>query len=1111
MPSYDYDALVSEISDARKLAREAEEAMVEATAQDQTSLKQTLIEHLAMSVDKFETLSGHCPMTPLLWMQYALDASEVISLVSSSDEPTNDMAIQTRLQLLELGLHEFPGSAILRLQYVELMFVSILLSVQQQQDGQSTDVSTTSKSLDQIVAEYKEALDKAVAIVGDGSHRNEARMVVQFFQLQCHIEQWSFKNCKKNIDDIQQQQLVRDRISQIYWKRAKVPMNDEVNSGLAGEYATTCRTTFQSTPDASVLARIEENRRWESKHYGFLGTFEDDIDVALQTELGVSNRTGIDRALRENEEGFEKDPVQILQKWKRLLNDPSISTLGCWMGMGGPQTAQAYFQYAQACFRFRNRTNHSDDDTKANNKDLGTKIQDMALSVFERGVAECPTVDTLWLSYLRRLRYLLERTEGELRIAAKTDADILRQRQIKLLNDAATVVDRAIRNCPYSTELVKVKLKILLGRVNAGMMVLDPEDLLIKLIIQQALGNGFIEAALGENIHPTAAVELFRALSDVVRKRILFLLAEAAQTKCTAANTATTGKHKKAVTVVMQYDEPESIEEVLLRAKTRIPTEDETSGTLNESLLQDLEDLSIDLREIYEEADSYLRKHNKKYTNKTSLEECRAILANDRALTESYLVAPLLLSIQKRQTREKSDDKNENDRAETHVNLIKEQEAEILRQHDKAAKIWQPPHPSIYVSFLRTLSAMTSVGSALLFSPLDIVRNLRRMRFLYQKALKSVGKPKEHVKDSETVDEAIPLTTLSQDELDYDTALRCLCRDYLFFERNFGSDRSYAECSKAIQKKLAKAFAIANDTDVGAATLSVVNADSVSTAIPMDTEHNDKANAQKRKREDDGDGDNVGGTMDDETGEGECSPPGKKQKAEDAPTDSSKRPTTFKEVEEEKGVIIHKKYTVKVGKLEYPAHPFTVKVSFLSPDTEDMDLVDILRPKCGAIVHAKIIREKHHHGKKGGSVGMSKGWALVQFEERDAAETALSLSDVIGIQGKSVKIERSHLPAVGLVPSGMHRVNPKGEGKSTKRNLLRKNEKRNDNTKPPPSSPAPSQTPAAKSDGNPSPSSTTNIFAFRPRGVTFQKRKAKVALAGTFEPKNTTDERNHGD
>eukprot|EP00957_Ditylum_brightwellii_P020389 1537971-Ditylum_brightwellii.AAC.1 len=35
---------------------------------------------------------------------------------------------------------------------------------------------------------------------------------------------------------------------------------------------------------------------------------------------------------------------------------------------------------------------------------------------------------------------------------------------------------------------------------------------------------------------------------------------------------------------------------------------------------------------------------------------------------------------------------------------------------------------------------------------------------------------------------------------------------------------------------------------------------------------------------------------------------------------------------------IRPEHTIRVGKLDFPAHPFTIRVTNLSPDTEDMDL-----------------------------------------------------------------------------------------------------------------------------------------------------------------------------
>ena len=193
-------------------------------------------------------------------------------------------------------------------------------------------------------------------------------------------------------------------------------------------------------------------------------------------------------------------------------------------------------------------------------------------------------------------------------------------------------------------------------------------------------------------------------------------------------------------------------------------------------------------------------------------------------------------------------------------------------------------------------------------------------------------------------------------------------------------------------------------------------------------------------------------------------------------------------------------HTVKIGKIEHKAHPFTVRISNLAQETGEMDLVENFRPKCGAIVHARIMREKNIRHK-----GESKGWGLVQFEERESVEKALALSDVIGIREKLVQVDRSHVPAVGLVPPGMHRPAPKAHGKPKKNKHHAK--------KDPPST----ETASSSAQGDPkeassetgkgtgggtgaAPSSGMGILAFRPRGVGkhgHNHRKVKLSLSET--------------
>ena len=130
-------------------------------------------------------------------------------------------------------------------------------------------------------------------------------------------------------------------------------------------------------------------------------------------------------------------------------------------------------------------------------------------------------------------------------------------------------------------------------------------------------------------------------------------------------------------------------------------------------------------------------------------------------------------------------------------------------------------------------------------------------------------------------------------------------------------------------------------------------------------------------------------------------------------------------------VQTEKKLSLKVEK-EKGVHPYTVKITNLSKETQDFDLVELLRERCGNIVHARIIREK---GKR--HFGESKGEAFVQFEEKISVKHALELSDNIGIHERLIKIEQSFHPAVQIVPPGRHKVVEKGKGKNSKYNERR--------------------------------------------------------------------------
>lgn len=887
--SYDYNALVSQISSARSR------------------------NDLQTAVDTFGELSSHCPMTPLLWMQYASDSGKLLHELLQDARAAKD----ARLQTLELGLEEFPGCAMLRLQYL-----TWLVEDENEDDDENDGAHGGVAGQDNAAAGrgIRHAFDEALEQVGSGSHRNEGEIVVQIYNLYC---------------DYLVQEKDLDGVVSVFIRRAATPMK-HANDGLSSDFQNYCQQHGIPVVPGH-LQQLEEGRRHVAQVYQSLVTCEDEVESQMDTDHVLATNT------------VELDDVN----WDAILANNACSY---WNGLGGHDLALVFIKYAGACTHYQSPRFDGVNVDAANA--LDDTIQSLALAIYERGVAECPTVEVMWTSYLKYLSYCV--ANGKPVPPSRLQA-------------AST---RAMRNCPYSLPLVQQRCKILFILAECGQAVLDPDELMAT--VETALKTKFLP-------HPMQQLELYLTAIRTVKRRLLMVL------------------HNKSGATTWDDGMDLSVE---------------TLEPLSESIEQEVQDMCEDLRDMYEAADGFLRK------TLSNWGEGRMMLWTDRSWTERLVLVPLLASLEQN-------------------SQVASQVSEDVRCFEKLTKVHQPTHPDVYAAWIQAVLAQPISMSG------QVQTRLQRARGLYHKAVENFGSK--------------PPKVVSTVTRDIDTAKRNLCHHFLEFETIFGSDKSLGKASRLIQKKLPSV-----PQPINATAAPVVEA-LVTHETPMEMDKDGTTDTNKRKSDDD-----------------VWQPPPKKAKPEGEEIPALLEP-------HEKATGWTKKPEgpkVRVGKLDYPAHPYTVRVTNLADDVEDMDLVDMFRPKCGAIVHAKIVREKSHHHK-----GKSKGWGMVQFEERDSVDKALGLSGVIGIKERLVKVDRSHMPATGMVPPGMHRVKPQGEGNSTKRNEKRKEQRGHEEAtyetttpmedEPTESAMVEDKTPKVDADASKlkPKSSGSGVLAFQPRGV----------------------------
>ncbi|KAG7340242.1 hypothetical protein IV203_023785 [Nitzschia inconspicua] len=483
---------------------------------------------------EYQELKKYCPMTPLLWMYYAYDTLQLLKELSKEEDDDDEDTVQdmmegddeidernngdnnnnndqnktnedilsayeTASQIVKLGLAEFPGSAILHMFHVALLHETMKTSTSTSTSSSQQQQQTTREEV------YYEALSNAIQQIGRGSHRSECAIVTRLTHLNVIQVLQSLPPNRNDTDPLPPQHSIT--ALNVLLRCIRVNPCDSTHERWFQEYYVRLCQSHRLQPPSDVYKKIDDARTYESNYYAWMQRYEDAIQTAMKQEgiaMNSSNNNNNNNVGDMMMMMIPSDPFQDIISWDDLLR-PNSTPFTCWNGRGGPKTAQAFIDYAQACFRYdccnnhgsghqQQQKHHQQDDLQQQQgqEDLQPQasasvqhdIRNLAVLIYERGVAECPTVEALWLSYLQHLSVLWrqhgrsgkcprtnEKNTGDditttsttsTTTTTTTTATTAENDELvsPYLSMAKWVVDRAIRNCPSSVALSQQHLSI---------------------------------------------------------------------------------------------------------------------------------------------------------------------------------------------------------------------------------------------------------------------------------------------------------------------------------------------------------------------------------------------------------------------------------------------------------------------------------------------------------------------------------------------------------------------------------------------------------------------------------------------------------------------------
>lgn len=795
--------------------------------------------------------------------------------------------------------------------------------------------------------------------------------------------------------------------------------------------------------DSSYQQDVEEGRRFISQNLAQLQTWEEDIQMAMQREQirsSVQLSDYVNTNDTESSSSSSSSSSSDIINWNEYLSAIGGITGRYLMGYGMIQTASAFID----------TVHHVLHQIRHWKKVISTTTNTTDMTTASTSISN--EQDQEHAKFMMKLYNQFINPFYERAISECPTVELVWEKYLKHLlyilyddngGDETSIQDRAstlVALKHVSSRAVKnCPYSVKLYTIKMQAIMAEVE--IGKMVLEPDDLMAIVQEAIESKFLPNkqAHLDVHLEACAIVKRRILHLVSNETSSK--------------------PYDQAERIDVGESNKKRNKSNDMEMklyTVEMSDDTEEEVQDLVADLREMFEATDIFLKKQFNDWT------EGRQLLYSEIANVEAYIIGPLLS-------------------ADPHGK-------EVIKFFEKLVRVHSLTHPNSWRSYIKYLLGKSfmkpsdETDAGVVPIPGMMSAKLRFIRNIYQRALPSIKRLME------------PKT---QADFEYGTSARLLLQEYMEFENMFGSESSIKAASKLITKKMGLLY---EPGQIKHAEELVSGTD-----FEMKGEENLDLNEGKRKQSS-------------ETKEMEMPSPKRvkldndtKVNQETMASDVSvekdhhdqdtNQPKRRLWPESKKPKPEHK---VKIGNLEYPAHPYTVFISNLSPETMDSDLYDLFRPKCGPIVHCRIFREKRelYHVADHGDVLKSKCTALIQFEERESVEKALALNDEIGLHEKLIYVARSHQPAVGVVPPGMHRINSKGLGKSTKRNEKRK-ERRMGKGKEMEKSEDARPTTSLEGKNNdeskidaptktmPTSSSTTsaNILSFRPRNVKARPKK----------------------